>query len=389
MKHTIPYSYKINPIVLIFGSFFLVVIPFLIWSSWAELDQISHAQGQVMATAKTQTIQAPIDGIVGNILVKEGQKVMAKEQLLSLEKDKGKAAYDDSKSKVAALRVAVIRLQAEVYGKELVFPRDLVQEYPEFVANQKELFKKRQKALHDETSALKESLALVEEELKNTIPLLKTGDIGSSEIIRLKKQVSDIKGQIANKINKYFQDSQSEMTKIEEELSSKEQEFTDRKINLEWTDIYSPMNAIVKNILITTKGARVRSGDVIMELVPFGDALLIEAKLPPSDISFVKKGQRAAVKLDAYDYSIYGIFDGEVVYISPDTLTEKTAQGDKFYFKVHIKLDQTKLMTKSGKEIEVSPGMTAKVDIITGSRTVLRYLTKPITKTLSEAFHEK
>ncbi|MDD2383805.1 MAG: HlyD family efflux transporter periplasmic adaptor subunit [Sulfurospirillaceae bacterium] len=389
MRNTIPYDYKINPLLLIFGSLFVVIIPFCIWASWAELDQISHAQGQVMATAKTQTIQSPIDGVISDILVKEGQKVTEKELLISLEKDKGKAAYDDSKSKVAALKAALVRLHAEVYGKELSFPSEIQKEYPEFVSNQKELFKKRQKALHDETAALQESLSLVEEELKNTLPLLKTGDIGSSEIIRLKKQVADLKGQIANKINKYFQDSQSEMTKIEEDLSSKEQEFTDRKITLEWADIYSPMDAIVKNILITTKGARVRGGDIIMELVPFGDTLLIEAKLPPTDISFVKKGQRAAVKLDAYDYSIYGIFDGEVVYISPDTLIEKTAQGEKPYFRVHIKLDQTKLIAKNGKAIEVSPGMTTQVDIITGSRTVLRYLTKPITKTLSEAFHEK
>ena len=389
MRNTIPYGYKINPLLLIFGSLFVVIIPFWIWASWAELDQISHAQGQVMATAKTQTIQAPIDGVIGDILVKEGQKVAEKELLVSLEKDKGKAAHDDSKSKVAALKAALVRLHAEVYGKTLVFPAYIVKEYPEFVSNQKELFKKRQKALHDETAALKESLALVQEELKNTLPLLKTGDIGSAEIIRLKKQVSDLKGQISNKINKYFQDSQSEKTKVGEVLSSKMQEFTDRKISLEWADFYSPMNAIVKNILITTKGARVRAGDVIMELVPFGDKLLVEVKLPPSDISFVKTGQRAAVKLDAYDYSIYGIFDGEVVYISPDTLIEKTAQGEKFYFRVQIKLDQTSLIAKNGKAIEVTPGMTTQVDIITGSRTVLHYLTKPITKTFSEAFHEK
>lgn len=389
MREVMPYDYKINPLFLIFGSLLVVIIPFLAWASWAELDQIAHAQGQVIATAKTQTIQAPIDGVVDTLHVKEGQIVKAKEILMSLEKDKGKAAYEDSKSKVSALKAALIRLQAEVYGKEPVFPIELGKEYPEFVANQKELFKKRQKALHDETSALKESLALVEEELKNTLPLLKTGDIGSAEIIRLKRQISEIKGQIANKTNKYFQDSQAEMTKVEEELSSKEQEFTDRKITLEWADIYAPMDAIVKNILITTKGARVRASDVVMELVPQGDVLLIEAKLLPSDLSFVKKGQRAAVKLDAYDYSIYGIFHGEVSYISPDALVEKTAQGEKFYFRVQIKLNTTNLIAKNGKAIEVSPGMSSQVDIITGSRTVLSYLTKPVTKTFSEAFHEK
>ncbi len=388
MKEHLPYITKVNPLWIIFGSLFALIIPFLIWASWATLDQISHAPGQVIATAKTQEIQAATDGVVEKIFVKEGQHVKNGEKLVVLEKNKAQAAYDDSTAKVAALKATLARLQAEVYDKPLVFPEE-AKKYPEFISNQTELFKRRQQALNDETSALKESLSLAQEELSNNLPLLESGDIGSSEIIRLKRQVSDLKGQISNKRNKYFQDSQAEMTKAEEELSTKEQELADRKVTLEWTEISSPMDAIVKNILITTKGARVRPGDIIMELVPFGDKLIIEAKLPTTDVSFVKKGQRVAVKLDAYDYSIYGIFDGTVDYISPDTLVEKTPQGDKYYFRVKIVLDETKLIAKNGKEIEVTPGMTTQVDIITGERTVWQYLTKPITKTLSEAFHER
>jgi len=345
MKEHLPYITKVNPLWIIFGSLFALIIPFLIWASWATLDQISHAQGQVIATAKTQEIQAAADGVIEKMFVKEGQHVKVGEKLVLLEQEKAQAAYDDSKAKVAALKATLARLQAEVYDKPLVFP-DEVKEYPEFISNQTELFKRRQQALNDEISALRESLSLAQEELSNNLPLLESGDIGSSEIIRLKRQVSDLKGQISNKRNKYFQDSQAEMTKAEEELSTKEQELADRKVSLEWTDIRSPMDAIVKNILITTKGARVRPGDIIMELVPFGDKLIIEAKLPTTDVSFVKKGQKVAVKLDAYDYSIYGIFDGTVDYISPDTLIEKTPQGDKYYFRVKIVLDETKLIAK-------------------------------------------
>jgi len=348
MKEHLPYITKVNPLWIIFGSLFALIIPFLIWASWATLDQISHAPGQVIATAKTQEIQAATDGVVEKIFVKEGQHVKNGEKLVVLEKNKAQAAYDDSTAKVAALKATLARLQAEVYDKPLVFPEE-AKKYPEFISNQTELFKRRQQALNDETSALKESLSLAQEELSNNLPLLESGDIGSSEIIRLKRQVSDLKGQISNKRNKYFQDSQAEMTKAEEELSTKEQELADRKVTLEWTEISSPMDAIVKNILITTKGARVRPGDIIMELVPFGDKLIIEAKLPTTDVSFVKKGQRVAVKLDAYDYSIYGIFDGTVDYISPDTLVEKTPQGDKYYFRVKIVLDETKLIAKTAK----------------------------------------
>lgn len=383
-----PFIYKINSRWIVFVSLFALIIPFLIWSQFASLDQISHAQGQVIAVAKTQEIQAAIDGVIEKIYVKEGQKVFKDQKLVNLEKEKAKAAYEDSRSKVAALKAAVARLEAEVYGKPLNFPV-LSKEYPEFIANQTELYKRRQQAVNDQVSALSESLSLAKQELDNNLPLLKTGDIGSSEVIRLKRQVADLKGQISNAKNKYFQDSQTELTKTQEDLSTKEQEMMDRKVNLERTEIISPMNAYVKNIIITTRGANVRSGDVIMELVPYGDRLVIEAKLPPTDISFIRVGQKAAVKLDAYDYSIYGIFDGKVSYISPDALVEKTPQGDKFYYRVRITLENTKLIAKNGKEIEVTPGMTTQVDIITGSRTVWEYITKPVTKTMHEAFGER
>lgn len=387
-SHSLPYVTRLNPLWIVFGSLFVVIVPFLIWASYAHIDQISHAQGQVITSAKTQSIQSANDGVVNKIYVSEGQSVKKGDKLIVLEKSQAQASYDDSSAKVAALQAALVRLRAEVYGKMLVFPSE-VKHYPDFIENQTALFHRRQQALNDDISALNESLTLAQDELNLNLPLLKSGDIGATEIIRLKRQIADLKGQISNKRNKYFQDSQAEMTKAEEELSTKEQELTDRSITLERTTIVSQMDAIVKNIIVTTQGARVRSGDVILELVPSGDQLIIEAKLSPSDISFIKKGQKAAVKLDAYDYSIYGIFHGTVKYISPDTLVEKTERGDKNYFRVLIALNQTQLTSKSGTKIEIAPGMSAQIDVITGSRSVLAYLTKPVTKTFSESFHER
>jgi multidrug efflux pump subunit AcrA (membrane-fusion protein) len=387
-SHSLPYVTRLNPLWIVFGSLFVVIVPFLIWASYAHIDQISHAQGQVITSAKTQSIQSANDGVVNMIYVSEGQSVKKGDKLIVLEKSQAQASYDDSSAKVAALQAALVRLRAEVYGKMLVFPSE-VKHYPDFIENQTALFHRRQQALNDDISALNESLTLAQDELNLNLPLLKSGDIGATEIIRLKRQIADLKGQISNKRNKYFQDSQAEMTKAEEELSTKEQELTDRSITLERTTIVSQMDAIVKNIIVTTQGARVRSGDVILELVPSGDQLIIEAKLSPSDISFIKKGQKAAVKLDAYDYSIYGIFHGTVKYISPDTLVEKTERGDKNYFRVLIALNQTQLTSKSGTKIEIAPGMSAQIDVITGSRSVLAYLTKPVTKTFSESFHER
>ena len=374
---------------MIFGTLSLVIIPFLVWSSYARIDQISHARGQVIAIAKTQQIQAAIDGVIEEIYVHEGDKIKRGQDLVLLERSQAEAAHEDSEAKVAALKATLARLEAEVYGKPLKFDENLKKEYPDFFENQSALFQRRQQALNDEIKALEESLTLAKEELNLNLPLLKRGDIGATEIIRLKRQIADLKGKITNTRNKYFQESQTDMTTAEEELSTKEQELTDKKITLERTHITSPMDAIVNNIIITTRGARVRPGDVIMELVPFGDELIVEAKMSPSDISFVKPGQLASVKLDAYDYSIYGMFHGKVKYISPDTLMERSSEGEKYYFRVLISMGETELTAKNGQKIELTPGMTAQVNIVTGNRSVLTYLTKPIIKTFSESMHER
>lgn len=381
-------SIFLNPLVIIFGTLFILIIPFFIWSKDAYLEQISHASGSVIASAKTQSIQTAIDGVITEVLVHEGEEVKKEQELVLLNKQQNQAAFEVINGKVAALKAALTRLKSEVYAVALKFPEEL-KDYPEFVTTQTELYHRRKKALNDDITALNESLSLTQSELNLNQPLLKMGYIGASEIIKLKKQIADIKGQIASKNNKYFQDSQVELTKIEEDLSTKLQELEDKKVTLEHSIIYAPMDAIVKNILITTKGAKVRPGDVILELVPSSDKLIIEAKFQPKDLSFIQKGQKAAVKLDAYDYSIYGIFYGVVKYISPDALVEKTQKGDELYFRVQIELDTKELNAKNGKKIEISPGMTATIDIVTGERTVFDYLAKPIVKTLSESFQER
>jgi HlyD family secretion protein/adhesin transport system membrane fusion protein len=389
MSSRLPYKPAINPLMMIFGSLFLVIIPFVTWASYAEIDQISHAQGSVIATAKTQEIQSSIDGVIEKVTVKEGDSVKKGDIIVMLDKSQNKVAHEASFSKVASLDATFSRLKAEVYGKALEFSPRVEKNFPDFIESQRELYRLRKLALNDEISSLQDSVRLSQNELNMNMPLVASGDIGKVEVIKLQRQITDLKGQILNKKNKYFQDAQTEMTKVEEELSTREQELADKNITLEKSTINSPMNAIVKNILITTEGARVRPGDLILELVPVGDELIIEAKLQPSDISFIHKGQLAAIKLDAYDYSIYGIFHGTVKYISPDSIIEKTPQGDKPYFRVQISIDKKSLKSKTDKKIEISTGMTAQIDIITGRRTVLDYLSKPVMKTFGQAFHER
>ena len=245
-------------------------------------------------------------------------------------------------------------------------------------------FPRNDPALEDDLNALK----LAKDELNLNAPLVKTGDVGSIELIKLKRQVADIEGQIVNKRNKYFQESQAELTKSEQDLSTQKQELNDKTVTLGRAEIISPMDAIVNNIVVTTKGAKVKAGEVVLQLVPI-DELVIEAKLSPSEISFVKVGQKASVKLDAYDFSIFGGFEGKVKHISSDTLVEKTNKGEEHFFRVLISLSGNEITSKIGKKVIVTPGMTGQIDIITGERTVLTYLAKPVIKTLNEAFTEK
>ncbi len=389
-QSNLPYLVRLNPLILIFGSLFIAIIPFLVWANYAYIDQKSITKGNVIAAQKTQKIQSAIDGVIDDIKVKEGQFVRKGDLLVTLEKTQNKAALDGIQAKVASLRVKLFRLKAEVYGNKLDFPKDFVStEYKEFIDTQKKLFSLRQKGISDEVGSFQNSLKLKKEELNLNKPLVKSGDIGRMKLINIEKEISELEGKILNSKNKYFQTAQEEMTKAEEELSINEQLLNEKTVTLQRSEINSQMNAIVKDILITTKGAKVRPGDVILELVPMNDKLIIEAKLSPIDISYVKVGQKAYVKLDTYDFSIYGMFDGEVSYISPDTIVEETNKGDEYHFKVQITLDKTKLVAKNGEAIKIAPGMGAQIDIITGKRTVMHYLTKPIIKTLDESFIER
>lgn len=386
----LPYVLRINPLIIIFGALFIVIIPLLIWANFAEIEQRSSTRGIVIAADKTQKIQAPIDGVVDNIAVKEGQKVEKGAILVVLEKEQNQASLDAAASTVASLKAKLKRLKAEVHGEELIYPVGLVDSnYQEFITTQQNLFLLRKKALEDEVSSLASALILKEEELVSNQKLVESGDIGRNKILKIDRDVVDLKGKILNIRNKFFQGAQEEMTKIEEELSIRKEMLTEKRVTLNRSEIISHMDAVVKEIIITTKGAKVRPGDVILELVPLGQERIIEVKLKPTDISYVKAGQKALVKLDTYDFSIYGSFDGKVEYISPDTIIEKTSRGDEYFFKVIITLDQGDLFTKKGTAIDVTTGMGAQVDIITGKRTVLHYLTKPIVRVLDESFTER
>jgi membrane fusion protein, adhesin transport system len=361
---------------------------FLIWASIGKIDQVTRTQAQIIASERTQLVQSSDGGVLTQLHVKEGDVVKAGQLLATLQKERAEAAVSDSSAKVAALNITLTRLHAEVYGKPLKFDKELLA-YPDYIRNQTDLYNKRQIAFKDDIAAMQAILALAEDELRINRELEKSGDVSRAEILRLQRSVADIRAQLAGKRNKYFQDAQAEMTKAQEELSTQTEQLRDRSQVLEHTELVAPVDAVVNNIKVGTVGGVVRAGDTVMELLPTGDNLIAEAKIPPADIAFVSLGQDASVKLDAYDSSIFGALHGEVIYISPDVLTEETRQGPFMYYRVRIRIKGTEFKGSKASEIHLRPGLTASVEIKAMERTVLSYLTKPISKTFSQSMGER
>jgi adhesin transport system membrane fusion protein len=232
-------------------------------------------------------------------------------------------------------------------------------------------------------------LLLVRRELAMNEPLLEFGDVSRSEVLRLERSVADIEGQIANRQNKYLQDLQAEYAKVDDDLVTAEQALTQREVALQDTILKAPTDGIVKNVRLTTIGGVLRPSDEVLQIVPTGEELIVEAKVSPSDIAFVRLGQSASVKFDTYDASVYGQADGRVIYISPDTIAEQKPNGEQLYYRVHIRVDTKTMRPSAGQRIEIQPGMTSTIEILTGSNTVLKYLLKPIIKTVDQSFDER
>ncbi|MFC6204628.1 MULTISPECIES: HlyD family efflux transporter periplasmic adaptor subunit [Psychrobacter] len=363
------------------------IIALLVWASFAKIDQVTRAKATVIASARTQEIQASEGGVLTQLAVVEGQEVKEGQLLVVLEEERAQAAVDNSASKMAALKARLSRLNAEIFERSLVFPDD-IKGYSDYIQNQTALYNRRRQAINEEVSSLKKMLALADRELSMNEPLLEYGDVSQADVIKLNRQVADIEAQISNKKNKYFEEAQAEMTKAQEELDVEIELLRDRAQVLAEKRLMAPTAGKIKNINVTTIGGVVKPGEIIMQILPTSSDLIVEAKVRPTDIAYVKEGQDATVKLDSYDYSIFGAMTGSVNYISPDTLMEQTPKGEEPYYRVLIRITGAEFK-KGSDEIVIKPGMTASVDIKAMERTVLSYLTKPITKTLSEGLGER
>lgn len=361
---------------------------FISWASLAEIDQVSRATGQFIPSGRVQILQSTDGGVIETINVREGDQVRAGQVLVTLDRVRLAAAVDEGSAKVASLKTVKARIEAELFQRPLVFPVD-VQDFPDFISNQRQLFTRRRTAQNQDIAALNTMLRLVRQELLMNQPLLENGDVSLSEVLRLERSVADIEGQIANRQNRYLQELQAEYAKVEEELVTAEQTLTQRMSALEDTELEAPTDGIVKNVRLTTVGGVLRPSDEVLQIVPTGEELIFEAKASPSDIAYIGVGQSASVKFDAYDSSIFGSADGTVIYVGPDTLSEQSPNGERVYYRVHIRVETKTMRPRAGETISIQPGMTATTEILTGHNTILKYLLKPIIRTIDQSLGER
>jgi membrane fusion protein, adhesin transport system len=404
---------------------------FLLWSTFSQLDEVTRGEGRVIPSSKRQVIQNLEGGIVKAIFVREGDKVSKGEVLLSIDPTGFASNLGEVAAKDLSLSAAVARLSVEASdpdAKTIPFPPDLVEKAPDVVRAETTLFTIRHTSLDNHINVLKERLTqkkqelaelqenlkrftigrdIAEKEYKIKAIVAEKGIISKVDVLRLEREVADLAGQIAateqaiprvdsgvreaerlideEKLT-FRQNAQEELNTKLAELAVIKQSLTGAEDRVNRTEVRSPVDGIVNKLLVNTIGGVVRASEPMIEVTPIEDSLFVEARIKPSDIAFISPGQPALVKITAYDFTIYGGLEGKVVVISSDsTVDEQTKES---YYLVTIKTDAHAL--GGGKHsMPIIPGMVASVDIVTGKKSVLSYLLKPIVKARQEALRER
>jgi adhesin transport system membrane fusion protein len=366
-------------------SVLLVLIVGLIWAGMYELDEVSTAQGKVIPSSRGQVVQSLDPGILQEMLVKEGQSVVKGQVLLRLDDTRSGAIYREGLEKWLSLTAQSARLRAEVYGTALVFPKAL-DKLPDLVERETQAFLARKNALDKQVSAMASSMKSLVRELAITQPLVREGVVSEVELLRLRRQQSDLDGQMTEVETRYKANANNELVRVDSELAQTREILLAQEDTYKRSAIRAPMDGIVKDIRINTVGAVVGAGQTILEIVPAQEELLVEAFIPPSEIAYLHVGQAATVKLSAFDYSRYGSLEGEVTLISPDISEDESKSGRSGTNPVNLEPGFYKLLVRiknpgverKGMMLTPQPGMTATVDILTHQKTVLEYLFMPI-----------
>jgi adhesin transport system membrane fusion protein len=396
----------------------------LVWAAFAKIDEVTRGEARVVPTSQVQIIQSVDGGVVEALLVKEGQIVEAGQLLLRVDSTRFVSTLMESQVSQAALQAKALRLEALTRGTPFNPPKELVRDAPDVVEQERRLFESRRAEISAQTAIYQSqlvqrqqelnevrarrdqaerSLALMNQEINATRPMVATGAVSEVEMMRLDQQLARLRGdreqataQIArvqsaiqeanSKINEVQLTSRNQMSAELSDTMSKIASLSQGGVALQdkvkHADIKSPVRGTVKRLLVNTIGAVVQPGKEVVEVVPLDDTLILEVQITPKDIGFLRPGQPAMVKFSAYDFSIYGGLEAEVFLIGADSVLDE--KGNAFY---HVRVRTLK--SSLGPNLPVIPGMVAQVDIMTGKKTVLSYLLKPVLRAKSNAMTER
>ncbi|MGB1239080.1 MAG: HlyD family type I secretion periplasmic adaptor subunit [Pseudomonadales bacterium] len=399
----------------------------IFWANWAELDELSRGEGEIIPSQQLQVIQNLEGGIVSEILVREGDLVEKGQVLLRIDDTRFSSSFKENKVRELELVAKSVRLRAESSGVDFAVPEDFPEQYLSLINQEQSLYLARQLELKSNVavfeqqadqkrqelvqakskrSQLSSSYSFMRQERDLTGPLVKEGVVSEVEFLRLKRQVNDLSGELNNirlslpriesSLNetlemvqetrlKFRSAARAELNETLSELARLKEALTGMEDKLHRTEVTSPVKGTIKQLMVNTVNGVVQPGDEILNIVPWEDTLLVEAKLRPSDIAKVLSGQKAVVKVSAYDFSIYGGVDAVVSTVSPSTVLNE--KGEPFYI-VRLKTDKPYL-ENNGKKLPLIAGMTVAVDILTGKKTVMDYLLKPILKAKQSALTER
>ena len=367
-----------------------VFIVFLFWAAFAWVDEIVRAQGTVVSSSRPQIIQNLEGGILAELSVAEGDTVEPGQVLGRLQDTQYQAAVDDYADQIAALGIRKYRIEAEMRGEaRFMVPRDLAERLPEIVASEATLLKARAEDFEAKRAGAQAVLDQAAKEL-DILERMYAQDVAPLiEVTRARKAQRDAANRLSDTVTQTELERASEYADTLKELTSLKQNLKLAQDQLGRTTLTAPMRGVVNEIAISTIGGVVRPGEEILQIIPLDEQLYVDAKVKPRDIAAVRQGQEAVVKLSAYDYTIWGSLKGEVTFVSADTFIDersRTADGDPHYV-VTLRVDLSQL-TDRQKKMEIRPGMQAEVELQTGGKTILTYLTKPLYKS-QEAFRER
>ena len=411
--------------VLLFAiiAFFIV---FIVWANWAELDRVTRGQGQVIPSRHIQVVQNLEGGIVSRIYVREGDVVEQGQPVMQIDNTSFVAAFREAEVSRMALIAMSARLDAEISGEEPQYPDSVISSYPDVVAAENALLQARtrelrgkletllQRALQreQESAELKsrinnyeKSRALIEQEIAIITPNIQRGSTPKIELVRLNQRLTTLDGdlngarlalpriqaslketktQMEGERAAFLAVAQEQRNQIRTQLARLEESSAADRDRVARTEVKAPVNGVVNSVMITTEGGVIQPGMPLMEIVPIDDSLIIEARISPKDVAFLRPGQAVQVKLTAYEFAKYGSLDGKVTNISADTMTSE--DGQKVY-EIMVRTDKSYLGTEDD-QLPIIPGMVAEVDILTGKRTVLEYLLVPMDRAKQRALRE-